>query len=99
MCQAKRLPSRTTAKGYVMVYAPEHPNANKHNKTVLEHVLVMSEHLGRPLFPDERVHHMNGIRNDNRIENLELWTVSHPAGQRVEDMLQWAHQMIERYKI
>jgi len=71
--------------GYRMISATGHPNANKRG-LILEHRLVMSEHIGRPLRAGETVHHRNGDRLDNRIENLELWKSSHPPGQRVADL-------------
>lgn len=66
-------------------------------KRIAEHRTVMEESLGRPLYPDETVHHKNGIRDDNRIENLELWCGIHPRGQRVEDQIAWAYEIIKRY--
>lgn len=85
------------SNGYVQMYAKGHPNADKLGH-ILEHRYVMSEYLGRPLKDNENVHHKNGNRSDNRIENLELWIKSQPSGQRVVDLLRWAQELLDIYK-
>lgn len=86
-----------TNKGYVILRKPNHLNSRV-NGEIFEHRWVMSEHLGRALLPEENVHHINGVRNDNRLENLELWSSKQPKGQRVKDKLKWAKDIIELYK-
>lgn len=78
-----------TQDGYrFVVYQAGSPKGRR-TKKIAEHRLVMEQVLGRPLRPFENVHHKNGVRLDNRPENLELWTKPQPAGQRPEDLVAW----------
>lgn len=87
-----------TAGGYVRLYVGrDHPGATKTGH-IFEHRKVMQEILGRPLVEDENVHHVNGVRDDNRPENLELWSSSQPKGQLVADKIRWAREFLSLYE-
>lgn len=94
--ESSRGKGHKTRAGYVLLYRPTHPNATSRGY-VMEHVVVMSESLGRPLEKHENVHHVNGVRDDNRLENLELWSSSQPSGQRAQDKVRWAKEMLALY--
>jgi hypothetical protein len=60
-------------KGHRRLYLPQHPSANK-GGLIYEHRYIMEQHLGRRLHRWEVVHHINGIPDDNKINNLQLMT-------------------------
>lgn len=70
---------------------------HREGRPIKEHRWVMSQHLNRPLLRTETVHHRNGDRLDNRLENLELWSTWQPPGQRVEDKAAWAVELLKLY--
>jgi hypothetical protein len=77
------------ADGYKVVYVS--------GRKTMEHIAVMEAHIGRRLIKGETVHHKNGQRADNRLSNLELWSHAQPAGQRVEDKVAFAREMLALY--
>lgn len=83
------------AAGYV-IWSWRMPN--KTQVRIPEHRIVMESAIDRELLPEENVHHINGNRADNRPENLELWNTHQPKGQRVEDKIKWAKQILSLYE-
>jgi hypothetical protein len=81
--------------GYVVINGTK--TNGKYPARKFEHHLVMETLLGRKLTAEETVHHKNGVRDDNRPKNLELWCSRHPSGQRVSDLVKWAREILKKY--
>lgn len=67
------------------------------SREILQHRHVMEQHLGRRLRSKETVHHINGQKTDNRLENLELFDSRHGPGQRVVDQVDWCVKLLAEY--
>ena len=80
--------------GYARIKTREGEGPNDWDKY---HRYVMEQHLGRKLETFENVHHKNGNKQDNRLENLELWITKQPKGQRPEDLIEYAKWILKTY--
>jgi len=87
--------SKSTGYTYILF---KDDRVNGQARKVLEHRLVMERHLGRKLETWENIHHLNGQRSDNRIENLELWVEYQPPGSRPKDLVKWAREILALYE-
>lgn len=92
----KRVPAKWYTDGYGYV-AKRVTLEDGTVRRIWQHRVVMEESLDRELLAHENVHHINGIRDDNNIENLELWSTHQPSGQRVEDKILWAKEFLMEY--
>ena len=80
-----------TESGYILM------RINRGDRPIFEHRYIMEKELGRTLKDHETVHHKNGDRTDNSISNLELWSTYQPYGQRVQDKLEYAREILALY--
>lgn len=96
-CDEHYRPSEWSDTGHASVNSDGYVTIRVGGRICREHTLVMEAVVGRKLLLGENVHHINGIRDDNRPENLELWNTSQPKGQRVSDKIAWAKEFLEEY--
>lgn len=95
-CSAKAQP-RVRNQGAGSIDKNGYRLLKRDGKYTPEHRLVMEQVLGRPLRPEETVHHINGQKLDNSSSNLELWAANHGKGQRVVDQVEWAISILKQY--
>jgi hypothetical protein len=91
----RRSPRKSSGEGYIDVRG--YVVMKRNGRKAYEHTFIMEDLLGRQLLPGENVHHKNGVRHDNRPENLELWASYQPSGQRAVDLVDWAREILNRY--
>lgn len=84
--QSKDYKPRLTKDGYLRMYAAKHPFAEG-RKEMHVHDMVMELHMGRRLLPTECVHHLNGIKTDNRLQNLEVMPHSDHSSEHMKALV------------
>jgi hypothetical protein len=95
--RGRKGPSSPNWKGGRSVSKEGYVGVRVNGEYIAEHRYVISQHIGRDLLPEETVHHKNGVHGDNRLENLELWSSRHPRGQRIEDLVDFAIEILALY--
>ncbi len=90
---------KPSSNGYIWFYEPDNPMSDKKSRKgyVLEHRKVMGDKLGRPLLKSEIVHHINGIRDDNRIENLEITNSSDHVAKHNSERI-WKEESKQKHR-
>ena len=95
-------PQKKSSNGYLLIQKSYIPEKDRWlfdwSKPIMEHRYVMAQKLQKKLLDTEIVHHKDGNKLNNNLSNLELWNISHPYGQKVEDKIKWAREILTTYK-